>query len=140
MKYWNHYIIGAGLMSMIGYIVSNPLMFGICNRIYTFNDKLGCLDSSIENLGQPLLVLSSTVFAFMVLLYFFGNKVRLSWLRFAAWWIPLSIVVIYIGSSGGGGLMPFYSYSPSEMATPMAALFAAISLGIIAWKQFKSKK
>lgn len=140
MKHWKYYAAGSGFAVLAGYVLSNPLVFGICNRVYVFNGRTGCLDSSIKLVGEPLLIFSIPFFLLVISIFFVGKHALKTWLCFAAWWLPLSVVVIYIGSSGGDGLMPFYSYGPSEVAVPMAALFTIISLGIIGWKQFGSKK
>lgn len=139
MKHWTTYTTGSVVAVLIAFVLSNPLFFGICGRVYTFNNETGCLDPSITLIGEPLLIFSVVLLSILILLRFTKPSVITAWLPFTAWWLPLSIVLVYIGSSGGTGLMPFYSYSPIEVATPLAILFGVISLGIIGWKQFLSK-
>lgn len=140
MKYWKYYTIGSGLALLTGYALSNPLLFGICTRIYRFNDQLGCLDWSISAIGEPLIIFSAVVFLFLISFLFVRKSAYLPWLRFAFWWLPISAVVIYIASSGENSWMPLYSYSQGEVAAFMASLFTIISLAIIGWKQFGPKK
>ena len=140
MKYWKYYTIGSGLALLTGYVLSNPLLFGICNRIYSFNDQLGCLDWSISAVGEPLLIFSAIIFLFLISFLFIRERAFLPWLWFALWWLPLSMIVIYVASSGENSWMPLYSHSQGEVALFMASLFTIISLGIIAYKQFNLGK
>lgn len=140
MKHWKYYAAGSGFAVLAGYVLSNPLVFGICNRVYIFNGKTGCLDSSIRQIGEPLLIFSVTVFLFLVAFLFFRNTTRLSWLHFALWWLPLSVVLIAITPVTNSNWIPMYSIDRNTVTTLMAALFTVISLGIIGWKQFGSKK
>lgn len=136
MKHWRYYEIGSGLAVVAGLVLSNPLKFGICNRVYIFNGKTGCLDSSIRHVGEPLLIFSVVVFMFFLACLFFSNTTRLSWLRFALWWLPLSAILIAITPVTNSNWLPMYSIENNTVTVLMASLFTIISLGIIAWKQF----
>lgn len=136
MKFWKYYTIGSGLVLLSSYVLSNPLQFGICNRVYTFNNQTGCLDSLVWSVGQPLLIFSVATFLLLISFPFVRVSTFSSWLKFAFWWLPLSVIAIYIGSSGENGWAPYYKYSQVEVAILMASLFVFISLIIIVWKQF----
>lgn len=136
MKFWKYYTIGSWLVLLSSYVLSNPLQFGICGRIYTFNNQTGCIDSSAWSIGQPLLIFSVVTSLLLISFPFVRVNTFSSWLKFAFWWLPLSAVVIYIASSGENSWMPLYSYSQGEVAVFMAGLFTLISLVIIVWKQF----
>lgn len=140
MKYWKYYTIGSGFALLISYALSNPLQFGICSRVYIFNNLTGCLDSSIWAIGQPLFIFSVVTFLLLILFPFVRVTTFSSWLRFTFWWLPLSVLAIYIGSSGENTWAPYYKYSPTEVATLMALVFAMISLVIILWSQFVKRK
>ena len=132
-------LIISGVSVLIGYVISNPLVFGVCSRIYAFNGQVGCLDDSISAIGGPLLIFASACFGLSCLLLY-KSKALMAWLRFALWWLPLSAVVIFVGASGENSWTPYFSYSETEIAAVMASLFTIISLGIIAWKQFNLSK
>ena len=62
------------------------------------------------------------------------EEVFRSWVRFAAWWVPLSMVLIFItptehGSFGIPGLL-----DPGFAAFVLSALFLIISFFFILWK------
>ena len=111
-----------------------------CNYKVGSCSASGYFHSIFPQIINPAYTFSLFLLVPSIIILFVNTRTLSIWLKFAAWWIPLSIVVIYIGSSGGNGLMPIYSYSPSEVATPMAGLFAIISLVIMTWEQFKPKK
>lgn len=140
MKHWKYYATGSVLAVLTGYVLSNPLVFGICNRTYIFNGRTGCLDSSIRQVGEPLLMFSVVIFLFLLVCFFLRRTAQLSWLRFAVWWIPLSAILIAITPVTNSNWMPLYSIERSTVTVLTTSLFAVISLGIIGWKQFGSKK
>ncbi len=111
-----------------------------CNYKVESCPASGYFHSIFPQIINPAYTFSLFFLVPSIVILFVSARIFSTWLKFAAWWIPLSVVVIYIGSSGENGLMPFYSYSPSELATPMAGLFAIISLVIIAWQQFRPKE
>lgn len=92
------------------------------------------------SLLKPAWVFSLISLPAGIALLFANKRVFKTWLVFTAYWLPLSFMAIYIFSSSQRGLMPLYSYSPGTIAIIMASLFTAISLVIIGWKQFFSKK
>jgi len=59
-----------------------------------------------------------------------------SWLRFAIWFIPLSIIVIGTTSTSSNSWMPLYFIGKDTVTLVMAGLFTVISLVIIVWRQF----
>lgn len=140
MKYWGHYTIGSALLVILGFALANPLVFGICNRIYTFNNQVGCLDSSIGAIGEPLLILSVATLAVLLLLRFARQSVQNYWVNFAIWWLPLSVLLIAVTPVTNSNWMPTFSIERITVTIIMAALFTIISLGIIGWKQFGSKR
>ena len=84
--------------------------------------------------GHALLIFLP-VFLFSVGTYFLREEVFRAWLRFAYWWIPLSLVMIYLaaGSGGGGWGIPNI-YDQETFAVIFSGLFALISLILIAIK------
>ncbi len=75
-----------------------------------------------------------------VLLIFVRQGVFISWLRFAMWGLPLSAIAVAVTPSTSSNWMPLYFVGKDTVALIAAFLFTIISLGIIGWKQFGSKK
>lgn len=89
---------------------------------------------------KPLYLFSLifTITAFV--LAFVSIKIFNSWLRFAMWWLPLSVILIAITPSTSNSWMPLYFIGKDTVALVMSALFTLISLVIIVWKQFGLRK
>ncbi len=94
----------------------------------------------LYSLGETLFVLSITLLFVSFLVTFVSHVVFNSWLRFAAWWIPLSIILIVITPETGNSWMPLYFIGKGTVTVLMASLFTIISLILIAWKTFAVRK
>lgn len=77
----------------------------------------------------------ATTFLLSLITYKMRDEVFLAWLRFAYWWIPLSMFFTLItpGSSGGGFGIPSV-FDKEFLAFILSALFFIISLVIIVRK------
>ena len=64
----------------------------------------------------------------------------MSWLYFAAWWLPLSAVLIALTPTWSNSWFDLYPLVKEDMALYTASLFTAISLILIVWKQFNLGK
>ncbi|MDP2655497.1 MAG: hypothetical protein Q8P17_03110 [bacterium] len=130
-------------ISLVGtiaaYILVNPLRFGFCRDTYTFGESVGCLDKLAPILGLVIGLFAIVLLAFSLITYFLREEVFRAWVRFAYWWIPVSIVLIYLAkdSSGGGFGIPNV-LDQESVSFILAALFAFISLLIIVWKYVAS--
>lgn len=93
---------------VVGYVLVNPLKFGFCFSPYTFSGGAGCLDKNIPALGEVVILFSASIFVLSIITYFLHEEMFRAWLRFAYWWIPVSVFFIYLSStsSGGGFGMP----------------------------------
>lgn len=72
----------------------------------------------------PLAVIS-------ILVYFLRDEVFQSWIRFALWWIPLSMLFTLVFQDQHGQLI---SSTKQMVSFFMAVLFTAISLTLIIYK------
>ena len=108
-----------------------PLLCGEYN--YTCQDRFEVL--------FPVLLMFFPTFVFSLITYKMREEVFRAWLRFAYWWIPVSLVFIYLagGWSGGGFGIPAV-LDQEFVAIILASLFAIISLLIIAYKYFASRR
>jgi hypothetical protein len=68
------------------------------------------------------------------------EEVFRSWLHFAYWWVPLSIILTLITPDGSGGWGIPNLISPEIVAITFSSLFAIISLIIIIWKYFATRR
>lgn len=134
-------IIVATITVVAGYVVSNPLMFHICTNIYQFGKETGCLDDIVENVGTPLFTFSLWALFAVIVTAFFSEKIFKSWLKFAAWAIPLAIVFIWTTHVNFTGIgMDFFPFYRDDAARLAGEVFTAISLILIAYRAFRSAR
>ena len=82
----------------------------------------------------PLLVLS-------LITYKMRDEVFRAWLRFAYWWIPVSLVFIYLAGGWSGGGFGIPNVLDQEFVSIIfSGLFAIISLLLIIWKYFTFRR
>ena len=125
----------------IGYALSHPLIFNLCRRLYVFNEVTGCLDKSIETIGQPLFVFSLFLVPVVLILLFISDDAFKSWLRLAVVWLPLSFICVALTPDSGNQVISYLSIINYEnTALVMGGLFTIISLILIAWKTFAARK
>ncbi|MBI5003526.1 hypothetical protein HZC00_00315 [Candidatus Kaiserbacteria bacterium] len=68
------------------------------------------------------------------------EEVFRAWLRFAYWWVPLSIVLTLITPGGSGGFGIPNVIDQETVAFVFASLFSIISLIIIIRKYFATRR
>ena len=127
-------IIVAIVVVIAGYVISNPLFFHICGNTYEFNSYTGCLDSSIKNIGSPLLIFSLWLLLCVVTTTLFSEKIFHSWLKFAVWAIPLCFILIAVTPVTSNSIIDFFPFYRDDAARLAGGIFAAVSLIIIIWK------
>src|SRR3989344_2590081 len=127
--------------TLVAYVLTDPLRFGFCRNIYTFGESVGCLDELVPMFGLVIGLFAVTLLILSAVTYFLKEGVFRAWVRFAYWWIPVSLVFIYLagGWSGGGFGIPNV-LDQEFVAIILAALFAIVSLLIIAWKYFSIRR
>ena len=122
----------------VGYVLAHPLDFHICSSIYTFKSQIGCLDSSIQSIGNPLFRFVFWILVVGIVLPFVSARVFRSWLKFAAWTLPLAFVWIAITPVSWTGLgIDFFPYYRINAAHDAGIAFTVLSLLLIAWKYFR---
>jgi hypothetical protein len=80
------------------------------------------------------LFFTPSLFFLSLLTYKMRDEVFRTWLHFAYWWIPLSIILTLITPNGSGGWGIPNLISPELVALTFSTLFATISLIIITLK------
>jgi len=85
------------------------------------------------------LFIAPVILIFSVFTYFLREEIFRSWVLFAKWWVPLSIVLTLITpETTGSSFVPFFGRG--HVALAMSGLFFIISLLIIAWKYVATRR
>jgi hypothetical protein len=94
---------------------------------------------NVFNLILPTLFLFSLpLLIFSLITYKMREEVFRSWLHFAYWWIPLSIVLTLLTPDGSGS-WGIPTIDSEFVAIVFASLFTLISLLIIVWRYFRTR-
>lgn len=87
--------------------------------------------------------ISNTALSFLavgIFLFFTRNQVFSAWLKFAKWWIPLTVLLIVLSPTDGSSAFFPALFSKELTSMWMSGLFVVISLFIIGFRFFISKK
>src|SRR3989338_9344774 len=97
--------------------------------------------SVFKSVAEPLFVIALSLLFVSFFLFLVREGVFRAWLRFAYWWIPVSLVFIYLagGWSGGGFGIPAV-LDQEFVSLILSGLFVLISLLLIAYKYFASRR
>lgn len=123
------------VISFVGFLLFIVFLFakelGLCALINS--SCTNTFDPIAENLSVfiPLLALS-------IITYFMREEVYRTWLRFAQWWIPLSMLAIFIAPEYATDWM--LRIEKGSVAFFSSVLFIIISLILIAWKYFATRR
>lgn len=104
-----------------------------CNLTSFFHGIFGSVIS-------PLYLFSLIASVPALILAFVRKAAFYSWLRFAAWWLPLSAILIATTPETSNSWMPLFFIGKDTVTIFMASLFTVISLILIVWKQFNLGK
>ncbi len=117
------------IVSLVGVLLFVLFLFaknlGLCAFINSSCTET--FDPIAENISVfiPLFILS-------IVTYKMRDEVYHAWLRFAQWWIPLSILAIFLAPEYSSDWM--FPVEKGTVAFFSSLLFVIISLLIIAWK------
>lgn len=120
-------IIGVGL----GFILRHPVELGFCVQKYTFNNYIGCFDKLPAQLSNIFITVFSVVFIFSLITHFLREDIFRAWVRFAIWWIPISVFLTLIAPDNDGNAILSPGSSREIVWLLSFALFVFISIGII---------
>ncbi len=117
---------------------TTPFVIGL---LYRCSDLEICgwrniISSSTFTILNPLLTFSEWVIIPMFLLIFIQTKVFRSWLRFAAYFIPVAVILIALTPTSSPYLFDFYPFYRTDMAQLMGQIFAVGTLLLIARKYY----
>jgi len=97
-------------------------------------------NSYFTDFGTFVFSFSLSISLVILFLSFSGQEIVNTWMKFALVWFSLSIIIFLLAPKyRTGGFLPI---GPDKelIAQFMAGVFFVISLFIIAWKSFKSRK
>ena len=126
-------VLLALLGTVIGYVIIYPEQIGICVLI---GNPTCYYNSPIFTIGEPLFNFSVVMLITTFVVYFIRDEIFQLWLRFARWWIPLSVLIIAITPTTGHD-WALGGPTREIMSWMMGGLFFFISLLIIAVKSWK---
>ena len=89
---------------------------------------------------DPALVFTQLAVIPAVLICFIPRKVFYSWLKFAAWAIPLAIIFIAFTPVNSNAFMDFFPFYRDDAARLAGELFATISLILIVYKWLVARR
>lgn len=142
-------LLFSALLATTGVLIMNMGNIGFCRSayVYTFGEldninnpnTTGCMDPLIDNVGQPLMIVSIAVALLFLVLLFLPKKVFTAWLKYVAWLIvPATIWIITTPVTCSAPLSLCFD---KELATYYASgAFAAISLVAIVVSSLRQKQ
>lgn len=97
-------------------------------------------NSIFEEILTPSYLFAIAFIIPSVFLLFVPETAWHAWLRFARWWLPLSILLIILTPDFNGNILILIDYSKLATAKYMGMLFAILSMIILGWHTFRTKK
>jgi hypothetical protein len=87
---------------------------------------------------ESALILIFPFFLFTLITYFMREEVYKTWVRFAIWWLAISMLLILImPESETGGFGPQISFGKGDVALLTCVFFVIVSIFLIAWKYWR---
>ncbi len=100
-----------------------------------------CYGTSIDHISltvtKPLFYFSLFLLPITIILAFVPRSIFISWLKLAAWAIPLSILYIAMTPVIDNSLLPFQRDDAARLA---GGVFAGVSLLLIIWRSLSREK
>lgn len=88
---------------------------------------------------EPIILYSITLVPLGIALLFATDATFRKWLRFARWWLPLSILIIAITPKGSTGMTLYPDLTKENAAWLMGGLFAIFSIRLV-WRAQDTKR
>ena len=109
-----------------------PWKIGLCG-----SDSYGCINniqsfSTILDIFFPTLILSLVTFKLR-------QEIFQAWMRYALWWVPLTVVLTLIAPNDRSQSIPFPS-TKGMVDLGLVTIFVIVSIGIILYKWSPVKK
>lgn len=89
---------------------------------------------------EPMQIYLWAVLIPSIIAIFVNETIFNSWLRLAAWFVPLSLIVIFITPVTSNSWMPLFFISREEVSWYLGIAFSAVSLILIIYKYFSLRR
>jgi hypothetical protein len=125
-------LIVSGAITVVLFVLNWVGTFKLCG-----GQEYGqCMDFSYGAIINLLPVVP--LFLFSLITYKMRDDVYRAWLRLAQWWIPLSMLAIFLAPEYSSDWM--FSIVKGTVAFFSSLLFVAISIVLILWKYFAARR
>lgn len=121
------------LVIPFGYLSGKCGINGLCAFSMYFHDY-------VFSIFEPLYIFSVFAIPAVILLPVVRKRVFSAWLRFAAVWMIISIIVIGSTPEADIGWFTMLSFVREDAARLMGILFSGLSLFVLAWHTYMPKK
>lgn len=102
--------------------------FGTCGITRTC-EEYALLNPYAITLFEPLFYFSLATIPLSIALLFANDTAFRALLRFARWWLPLTILVVWMAPAHGGGWMPLYpELTKDSLALIMGGIATVVGL------------
>lgn len=126
-------LISSGAVATLTIIVgASRLTYDYCPSVYT-----PCMDLIYDAVAVFLIFIP--LFLFSLITYRMAVPVYRAWVRFAAVWIPLSMVSILMAPEYVTNMGWFYPVVKGSVAFSFSLLFVIISAAIVLWTWAKQR-
>lgn len=124
----------SSLLLVLVSLTINPYLIGLCET----TSKYCFFDSIANSVGTPLFYISLALFIILVTASLLPLVIFVPVLRFAAWWIPVSLLATFITPEyGDSGIV---SVGREALSILFSILFFGISIFIILIKLYTTRK
>src|SRR3989344_6614294 len=115
---------------VLGLVLALPENVGLCDPLdYTC---IGSFIDSYDTIATILVLLLSPVLMVSLLLFFFSEQTFNSWIRFAKYYLPIAVALIFLSPAIDSSILGF---DKEFMTWLLAGIFFITSFGIIIFKR-----
>lgn len=128
------FVFGGSVLQVILILFSYSSLFESCYN------NLPCREGPLNwsDAISPYVHLFIPLFLFSLITYRMREEVYQTWFRFVRWWIPLSMLLIFLAPEYSNDWM--YPIEKGSIALLTSAIFCVVSLVIIAAKYISLRK
>ena len=100
----------------------------------------GVIHQMFPYIITPLYLFSSAFLLVAIILAFVPRTIFNSWLRLAAWFVPLSLIIIFITPVTSNSWMPIFFVSREEISLYLGIAFSAVSIILVIYKYLSLRR
>lgn len=121
----------------VGYAIMYPVEVGLCPQPQNWYDMTCTGNYPSLSLGEPLFIVSATLFIVLLVFIFLSESYFIAWRKFAVIFLPISAFLIFITPSRGNDYVA--DIDRGKMVALMSGLFFVISLSIVIYQRYFKK-